>query len=98
MRPKFHLPVLGYAFRITGVMNDSIAKLEKRFSLEPGSRGFFDFESNLLRLKNTHVADCKPQAPTGQRWDFGEELEVLCLSNTLAGIPDTVAAHACSID
>ena len=74
MRPKFHLPVLGYAFRITGVMNDSIAKLEKRFSLEPGSRGFFDFESNLLRLKNTHVADCSPQAPPGRRWDFALEL------------------------
>jgi hypothetical protein len=44
------------------------------FSLEPGARGFFDSESNLPRLKNTHVADCKPQAPLGRRWDFALEL------------------------
>ncbi len=44
------------------------------FALEPGARGFFDSESNLPRLKSTHVADCKPQAPPGRRWDFALEL------------------------
>ena len=44
------------------------------FALEPGERGFFDSESNLPRLKSTHVADCKPQAPPGRRWDFALEL------------------------
>ena len=47
---------------------------QKGFSLEPGARGFFDSESNLPRLKSTHVADCKPQAPPGRRWDFALEL------------------------
>jgi hypothetical protein len=45
---------------------------------EPGARGFFDFaseaRSNLPRLKNTRVVDCKQQAPTGRRWDFALEL------------------------
>ena len=44
------------------------------FALEPGERGFFDSESNLPRLKSTHVADCKPQAPPGRRWDFALQL------------------------
>ena len=46
------------------------------FALEPGERGFFGSESNLPRLKSTHVADCKPQAPPGRRWpgDFALEL------------------------
>ena len=47
---------------------------QKGFALEPGARGFFDSESNLPRLKSTHVADCKPQAPPGRRWDFALEL------------------------
>jgi hypothetical protein len=47
---------------------------QKGVALEPGARGFFDSESNLPRLKSTHVADCKPQAPPGRRWDFALEL------------------------
>ena len=49
------------------------------FLLSRGREGLStpeDFESNLpvLRLKNTHVADCKPQAPPGRRGDFALEL------------------------
>jgi hypothetical protein len=29
--------------------------------LSRGREDFFDFESSVLRLKYTHVADCKPQ-------------------------------------
>ncbi len=47
---------------------------QKGLGLQPGARGFFDSESNLPRLKSTHVADCKPQAPPGRRWDFALEL------------------------
>ena len=42
--------------------------------LSRGREDFFDFESSLLRLKYTHVADCKPQTPPGRRWDFALEL------------------------
>ena len=42
--------------------------------LSRGREDFSDFESSLLRLKNSHVADCKPQAPPGRRWDFALEL------------------------
>jgi hypothetical protein len=43
--------------------------------LSRGREDFFsDFESSVLRLKYTHVADCKPQAPPGRRWDFALEL------------------------
>ena len=42
--------------------------------LSRGREDFSDFESSVLRLKSTHVADCKPQAPPGRRWDFALEL------------------------
>jgi hypothetical protein len=42
--------------------------------LSRGREDFPDFESSVLRLKSTHVADCKPQAPPGRRWDFALEL------------------------
>ena len=42
--------------------------------LSRGREHFSDFESSVLRLKSTHVADCKPQAPPGRRWDFALEL------------------------
>ena len=42
--------------------------------LSRGREDFFDFESSLLRLKYTHVADCKPQTPPGRRWDFALQL------------------------
>ena len=42
--------------------------------LSRGREDFSDFESSVLRLKSTHVADCKPQAPPGRRWDFALQL------------------------
>ncbi len=42
--------------------------------LSRGREDFSDFESSVPRLKSTHVADCKPQAPPGRRWDFALEL------------------------
>ena len=42
--------------------------------LSRGREVFSDFDSSVLRLKSTHVADCKPQAPPGRRWDFALEL------------------------
>ena len=54
------------------VQNGNIAKTG--LLLSRGREDFFDFESSLLRLKYTHVADCKPQAPPGRRWDFALEL------------------------
>jgi hypothetical protein len=42
--------------------------------LSRGREDFSDFESSVLRLKSTHVADCKPQSPPGRRWDFALEL------------------------
>ena len=53
-------------------VNLGIAK--RGFLLSRGREDFSDFESSLLRLKYTHVADCKPQAPPGRRWDFALEL------------------------
>ena len=51
--------------------------------LRRGREDFSDFESSLPRLKSTHVADCKPQAPPGRRWDFALELGLgLFLQNT----------------
>jgi hypothetical protein len=47
---------------------------KRGFLLSRGREDFFDFESSVLRLKYTHVADCKPQAPPGRRWDFALEL------------------------
>ena len=52
-----------------------IACIAKRgLLLSRGREDFSDFESSVLRLKSTHVADCKPQAPPGRRWDFALEL------------------------
>ncbi len=42
--------------------------------LSRGREDFSDFDSSVLRLKYTHVANCKPQAPPGRRWDFALEL------------------------
>jgi hypothetical protein len=55
-------------------MGRSCAVIAKRgFLLSRGREDFSDFESSWLRLKYTHVADCKPQAPPGRRWDFALE-------------------------
>ena len=51
---------------------DDIAKTG--LLLSRGREDCSDFESSVLRLKSTHVADCKPQAPPGRRWDFALQL------------------------
>ncbi len=40
-----------------------IAKTGLLSGLSRGREDFSDFESSVLRLKYTRVADCKPQAP-----------------------------------
>jgi hypothetical protein len=62
---------------VEGICEDYVRGIhiaKSRLLLSRGREDFSDFESSVLRLKSTHVADCKPQAPPGRRWDFALEL------------------------